>query len=257
MTATPQAPDASIVARIQKLLALASSSNEHEAALAAERAADLLQKHNLSMDELRTEDASSSIGHGTPYTKAGSPWIRYLWQSVAKLNFCGYAYSTANHRTYHYVIGTQANVTATTLMAEYLTAKVYDLCTSAAATALADPHDPLPPSEKGRFSTAFREGCGRRIALRLRRRYEDLIAAPTPSTSSTNPGNLPALYNSHESAVADYMAETLGTAPTKARRSAVSHAQGLAQGRAAGDQVGLDTQIASSTNPNPNQRRLA
>lgn len=42
-----------IVERIQKLLALASSSNEHEAKLAADKANELLVKHNLSMQQVQ------------------------------------------------------------------------------------------------------------------------------------------------------------------------------------------------------------
>jgi hypothetical protein len=41
-----------IVEKVKKLLALAQSSNEHEAKLAAERATELLTKHNLTMDDV-------------------------------------------------------------------------------------------------------------------------------------------------------------------------------------------------------------
>jgi len=43
-----------IIEKIQKLLSLANSSNEHEAKLAAQKATELLTKYNLSMQEVET-----------------------------------------------------------------------------------------------------------------------------------------------------------------------------------------------------------
>ena len=56
--------DQNLLEKISKLLALASSPNEHEAALAAEKAAELLAKHNLSVADLgqdKDEDITKSI----------------------------------------------------------------------------------------------------------------------------------------------------------------------------------------------------
>jgi hypothetical protein len=47
----------SIIEKIQKLLALATSSNENEAALAAAKAQELLVKYNLNMNEVDAHDA--------------------------------------------------------------------------------------------------------------------------------------------------------------------------------------------------------
>lgn len=44
-----------ILSKVKKLLALAESPNEHEAALAAARAQELLLRHNLSMKDIKTE----------------------------------------------------------------------------------------------------------------------------------------------------------------------------------------------------------
>lgn len=50
---------------IKKLLALATSNNEHEAKAAAEKAQELLVKHNLKMSELPAEEINfkNEIGH--------------------------------------------------------------------------------------------------------------------------------------------------------------------------------------------------
>src|SRR5262249_12576650 len=66
----------SVIDRIRKLLALQNSRNEHEAALAAAKAEELLQKYNLDIgvaedpDRQRAEKRwSDSLGtRGAPYT---------------------------------------------------------------------------------------------------------------------------------------------------------------------------------------------
>lgn len=48
-----------IVEKIKKLLSLATSSNEHEAQLAASRASELLMKHNLNLNDVQEEEKFS------------------------------------------------------------------------------------------------------------------------------------------------------------------------------------------------------
>jgi hypothetical protein len=50
-----------IIAKIDKLLALAASDNEHEAALAMQRATELLQRHNLKRETLEHPSACSRL----------------------------------------------------------------------------------------------------------------------------------------------------------------------------------------------------
>lgn len=50
-----------VLAKIQKLLSLANSSNEHEAKLAADKASQLLTKHNLSTQDIKEGKQYSSI----------------------------------------------------------------------------------------------------------------------------------------------------------------------------------------------------
>jgi ElaB/YqjD/DUF883 family membrane-anchored ribosome-binding protein len=50
-----------IVDRIAKLLALATSSNEHEAAAAAAKAQEILTEHNLRLEDIKTEHKSPEL----------------------------------------------------------------------------------------------------------------------------------------------------------------------------------------------------
>jgi hypothetical protein len=52
----PKSERDKVISKIRKLLALATSSNEHEAKLAADRASELLLRHNLTMQEIPSEE---------------------------------------------------------------------------------------------------------------------------------------------------------------------------------------------------------
>src|SRR5579884_2145941 len=51
-TSTMTSIDETIIEKIQKLLALSTSSNEHEAALALAKAQNMLLQYNLSLEEV-------------------------------------------------------------------------------------------------------------------------------------------------------------------------------------------------------------
>ena len=68
------------IERIKKLLALAKSSNVHEAALAMEHAQRLIAEHNLTMQDVRISDVKNHVG---PMAKAKTP-ARYL-QALAQM----------------------------------------------------------------------------------------------------------------------------------------------------------------------------
>ena len=231
-----------VIRRIQGLMALSTSPNEHEANAAAEKASVLLTKYNLALGEVKsrgTTTVNDTIGHVNPSTKHGSPWIRSLWQAVAKLNFCDYAYSSANHRTHHWVVGSAVNSTVTVQMAEYLTNSILDM----------SKRERKIHGESARWQTAFRDGCGRRVTQRLRDRYEDQRSDKVDPDLRADAGtaNLPALYEQTGKAVSAYMRDTLGTTQSRQSRSQNLHSDGRRAGRAAGDRIGIDTQIGGGS----------
>ena len=80
-----------MIEKIKKLLRLAKSSNEHEAALAAARAQELLAKYNLD-ESLLTENElpkEASISH-TEIVKKPASWVYLLASSVAGAFDCSY-----------------------------------------------------------------------------------------------------------------------------------------------------------------------
>jgi len=82
-----------ILARIQKLLALATSNNEAEAALAAEKAQTLLLEYNISEEELNGYSNEKSEKVVEVYTKGKnnqnrSNWFVNLAFVLAPVNLC-------------------------------------------------------------------------------------------------------------------------------------------------------------------------
>ena len=231
-----------IIEKVQKLLALATSSNEHEAAAAAEKAHALLAAHNLSMAEVTTtSDAPvDEVGQHTPNeTKCGAPWVRTLWQATARLYFCEYAYSTCGDNTRHYVIGTQANSITAAHMAEFLSKTVMKLSLKARKE----------QDQSTKWQRSFRQGCGERIRIRLHNRLKELQSGRDEQNTIANANNLPALYQSNSQALRAFMDNEMSVKKSKAR-SQRYHAGGYNAGQEAGNNVGLDAQItatASST----------
>lgn len=120
---------ASVIDKIKKLLALANSSNEHEAALAAGHAQRLLSEHNLAMadiDASHKPDKADSVETVVP--KVLPKWLRYLCAGVSTAFDC---------QTVHYpstgkmvFIGVGADVEIASYTFSYLNNVVRKLCTS-------------------------------------------------------------------------------------------------------------------------------
>jgi hypothetical protein len=118
-----------IIVKIQKLLALSQSSNEHEAALALENANKLLMKHNLEMsdvDGIRSDDMikDSFLSGGRIMN-----WKKTLLSSIAKLNNCDIVISSTRSRGYAcrskseselIILGKKGNVLVTKEMFKYV-----------------------------------------------------------------------------------------------------------------------------------------
>lgn len=69
-----------IIAKLQKLLALAGSDNEHEAALAMARAEALMREHNLSLADVDPDGTGATIAD-VQIEPTGSATTYPLWES--------------------------------------------------------------------------------------------------------------------------------------------------------------------------------
>lgn len=164
-----------LVERARKLLALATSRNPHEAALAAAKARDLLARHNLS---LATVEAGPAGGDRPAYISerfdsgGWMDWRRRLLATVVRHHACrGVSYGGTRDVG---VVGEPHNVAAVRHLYAFLVGEIARL-----AEAGAGEQPNLDPGDARAWKRSFYQGAVRTIAWRLSaRRRQDEAADP-------------------------------------------------------------------------------
>ena len=224
--------DMKIAEKVQKLLALTESSNEHEAALAAEKAHALLAEHNLSMAQVEsaTTNKQDTIGHSTATSKLGARWVRSVWQATARLYFCEYMFSSGNHKTHHYVIGSEANTATTCQMAEFFTQTVVK----------------MSKGYSGSSQSSFRTGCALRLVGRLNAMRG--LAQKQQDVATSCGTTLPVLYEQTKKKLDEYISETWGkTKAVPSKNFSIADSKAYASGRDAANTIGLNKQTTHNS----------
>ena len=104
-----------IIERIQKLLALSQSSNEHEAAAALAKAQALLVEHNLTMAQVQARTGVKSSYVREVWWLAGADmWRRDLLTQLARFSFCDVVYWRGTPKVS--VVGESENIQAVRVM---------------------------------------------------------------------------------------------------------------------------------------------
>lgn len=234
--------------KIRKILALASSPNEHEAARAMERAQAMLVEHNLSMSDVAMESKAEDevIVDGVDDKTDSVPWIRRLAMGVASLYFCKYFFShiydprpnsnrigAYKRRDRHNFVGAPHNTAVAKMMFVYLVATVDRLARDGARS--------VPAKEKSKYLTSFKAACAGRLCTRINER----IAAAKRGELKTEGGTtLPAvIYDDLLKKAQDFMDEKYKDMRAKKVRVTQSHAKGVSDGYNAGSSISLDGQV--------------
>lgn len=116
-----------IIEKIKKLLALANSSNEHEAALAAGHAQRLLSEHNLAMADIEAShrpDKADKVE--TSVSKSLPKWMRHLSAGVSTAFDCQAVHHPATGKMTFIGVGADVQIAAYTFT--YLDRTVRKLC---------------------------------------------------------------------------------------------------------------------------------
>jgi len=221
--------DRNLLEKISKLLALANSPNEHEAALAAEKAAELLAQHNLSVADLG-EDKDEDITKGI-VDKTGRyvTWKMWILAGIANANGCQAMRSTYSGEMR--VVGAETNITVSKSMYEYLTAVV----------------DRLVKQHRGKgraFINAFRVGCATRLRQRLeqRRKYMEqkgIAGNNDDNSKSASAIVVRSMFEKHTLAIQRYLKQE-GVKCKTQKSTAVNSDLGFSFGYIAGEKVSLN-----------------
>lgn len=244
---TPEA--LAVIAKVEKLLALAGNNdNEHQAAAASAKAMELLAAYNLDMAQIGKSGKGSQ--RSDTRLKGGLySWQRDLWKYVAELNFCLYRsiQGLTKGAVYeHRVIGSHVNVVSAKVMADYLQQTVERL---AQEWAKGQGFKSVFVKE----AIAYREGMAERLTERLwdlrreRLRKDEEAKAGRPSTGT--PGT--ALVLADVLQTEDDLNHDIlwGDPPGTRARYRAEHAARQAAAEAAADQALRERDEAEAADP--------
>lgn len=117
-----------ILSKIQKLLSLATSPNEHEAKLAAEKANEMLIRHNIKMQDIQQYE-SKYIRHDLAIQAKSETENKWVLSILKKHFFVEPVYSRDRRtkQTTIYLLGEETNIQVASYVYEYLMRQFYDL----------------------------------------------------------------------------------------------------------------------------------
>lgn len=118
-----------IIEKIRKLLALANSSNEHEAALAAAHAQRLLSEHNLAMADIEAErNPQSADKVEAQVSKILPKWVRHLSAGICSAFDCQAIHHPVQGKMTFIGVGADVQIAAYTFA--YLDKTIRRLCSN-------------------------------------------------------------------------------------------------------------------------------
>lgn len=170
---TDTSAPAAVLERLEKLLRLAESPNEHEASAAMAKAQQMMEDFNIDAATIgKTAKGKQGAPRSDEKNKGGLyEWQRDLWKAVAEMNFCRYwsIKGLTRGSTYeHRLLGSAVNVKSTQIMAAYL---------QGAVERIVKDHDKAHGYNVfAREMIGMREGIADRLCERLRDLHRERVA---------------------------------------------------------------------------------
>ena len=238
-----------LIERVRKLMGMATSANENEAAIFAEKAQALVAEHSLTMQELHEAEKQDDLVLDKGLSTDSRPWRRQLGAQVAKMYLCAYFYEFKFNMTrkrkcgyiredVHSFVGAPHNVVIAKIMFQYLTETIIKLASEG--------------SKRASYRNSFQHAAANRLCWRIQEKIEDAKRGQLKKSDGTNLPALLDVYNGAEQKNAAFIKNELGTALVVKKSRGKSHdPQGMRDGDAAGHKIGLDVQLQQD-----NQKKL-
>ena len=221
-----------LIAKIKKLLALATSSNENEATIAAAKASLLLAQYNLSLADLGTDEKEEIRETVIETTSRTVTWKIILLSGIAEANSCEAMRNTDTGNMF--LVGSSTNLIVCQHLYQYLTQAIERQAKSYQG--------------KGRaYLNAFRVGCATRLRQRLLTQKEAIKQSGIPGkgdTPATPAIVVCSMFERNQHAIADYLRQR-GIKVKFRSPSQVSSEEGFSVGYEIGDKISLNQQINS------------
>jgi len=222
--------NSAIIEKIKKLLALANSSNEHEAALAAGHAQRLLSEHNLAMADIEAAhrpDKADTVE--TAVSKSLPKWLRHLSAGISTAFDCQAIHHPATGKMTFIGVGADVQIAAYTFT--YLDRTIRKLCGTYmklhVGSTIANRHREL-------MRQSYYLGAVSTITARLREQKEQ-----TPVTTG-------ALVPVKEGLIRQAMNE-IGNVRTMHSRRSYVNSDAYSSGQTDGGQVGIHHGITGAS----------
>lgn len=222
--------NSAIIEKIKKLLALANSSNEHEAALAAGHAQRLLAEHNLAMADIEAAhrpDKADKVE--TAVSKSLPKWVRHLSAGVSTAFDCKAIHHPATGKMTFIGVGADVQVAAYTFT--YLERILRKLCSGYMKRHVAST---LPSRHRELMRHSYYLGAVSTITGRLSEQK-----VQTPVTTG-------ALVPVKEGLIRQAMHEIGNLRTMRSRRSYIN-SDAYSRGQTDGEQIGIHHGISGAS----------
>lgn len=214
-----------IIDKVRKLLALSDSSNENEAFLAAKRARALMDKHELSKNEISNAESSEFLEEKAKHEyKQRNAWVITLQAAVALLNDCEAVIIYDDGIVTHKFRGFTADVIVSTMTLDYLIDACDRHCNESGVKGR---------SNKNQFRLAF--------ATSISIKANDIYHERKEQFEKSNTGT--SLITLKSQQIADHFGTLKDYTPKEARKPTLSELEAYRKGALAGERTGLDKQI--------------
>lgn len=223
-----------VIDKVQKLLRLAESDNEHEAQLAADRAAELMHKYKIQIAMLGIAEDGIRIDKIELWDKMSVDWHGYLAAGVADVNDCGV---WVQNRRCLMICGTDASTQVCNYMFHYLLRTIRKLSRMYIRE--------FYGAEKGlhKERMAFAAGCVSRVVERLR----DRKRARESETKIEHGCTALMVIDKERAEVVRWMRSNLDLHKARPRRQ--RGGQAFMDGRSAGDLVDIRDGLKGGSSP--------
>lgn len=245
-----------IIDKIQKLLSLANSPNENEAAQAAAKAQQLLMQHNLSLEDIKAKSTfSNSIEREELEAhKRKIHWKGKLAHAIADANFCKIWW----HNGRLELAGKSHNRAIVKSLYEYLSTAIERLANLGVKAEKLNYKNyleqiagmgivPMPEPNWRTWKSSFITGCSSRLCDRIKEQTDRMKTEGIPETNVTGLICRQA-YDREREAITIYL-QSLGISLRRCRANSKANfsRDGYSAGQRAADSISLNRQVNASS----------
>lgn len=238
---------AKLIEKIQKLVGLSKSPNEHEATAAAAKVQTLLAEHNLSMAEVKDptkQEATDENIVNVDGRKTIPVWMHMLMDGICRANYVYCLRTGTAQEQYFTLIGRPGNVIACKTLFTYLQETVERECKHQMQVAKTKPGN--AGTSWRSWADSFRKGMANRISQRLDERRQELESVDSlyePIGSALVRQSMGQIMTQENKS----FVQRKGMKP-KRQKATVSSSAGRQYGEAAGDRTALGGQLKGGAN---------